>query len=52
MVKYSTLKEKHEYDYEKRRMIGRNPTMLTLPYASSLIQSVERQAYIQTLLNC
>ncbi|MDR4513033.1 MAG: site-specific integrase [Nitrososphaeraceae archaeon] len=29
LVKYSTLKEKHEYDYEKRRMIGRNPTMLT-----------------------
>ncbi len=29
LVKYSTLKQKLEYDYENKRKIGKNPTMLT-----------------------
>jgi len=29
LVKYSALKEKLEYDHEKKRKVGKNPTMLT-----------------------
>lgn len=29
LVKYSALKEKLEYDYENKRKVGKNPTMLT-----------------------